>query len=46
VLDKSAAERKEVEGVVARAEGALQFLEEFEGKVREGQSHVKVIDLD
>ncbi|BGP26192.1 transmembrane GTPase fzo1 [Rhodotorula toruloides] len=45
-LDKSAAERKEVEGVVARAEGALHFLEEFEGKVREGQSHVKVIDLD
>ncbi|GAA6063265.1 hypothetical protein JCM10212_004999 [Sporobolomyces blumeae] len=44
-LDKSAAERKEVEGVVERAQGALKFLEEFEDKVERQQDQVQVIEL-
>ncbi|GAA5917836.1 hypothetical protein JCM5296_006616 [Sporobolomyces johnsonii] len=44
-LDQSAAERKEVEAVVARAEGALRFLDEFEVKVEKGQDKVQEIQL-
>ncbi|GAA5973790.1 hypothetical protein JCM21900_001386 [Sporobolomyces salmonicolor] len=44
-LDQSAAERKDVEGVVARAEGALRFLSEFEDKVEKGQVKVQEIQL-
>ncbi|GJN92821.1 hypothetical protein Rhopal_005859-T1 [Rhodotorula paludigena] len=44
-LDHAAAERKEVEGVVARAEGALQFLEQFEGKVEKRDQEVRAIEL-
>jgi len=44
-LDKSAAERKQVEGVVARCEGALKFLEEFEDKVEKEQDMVQVIEI-
>ncbi|GAA5902776.1 mitofusin [Sporobolomyces salmoneus] len=44
-LDQSAAERKQVEGVVSRCEGALKFLEEFEDKVEKEQGMVKVIEI-
>ncbi|KWU42182.1 hypothetical protein RHOSPDRAFT_21709 [Rhodotorula sp. JG-1b] len=44
-LDKSAAERKEVEGVVARAEGALEFLIEFEHNVKTSDEAVQAIAL-
>ncbi|GAA5998581.1 hypothetical protein JCM5350_000718 [Sporobolomyces pararoseus] len=44
-LDQSAAERKQVEGVVARCEGALKFLQEFEDKVEKEQETVKVIEI-
>ncbi|POY70027.1 hypothetical protein BMF94_6964 [Rhodotorula taiwanensis] len=44
-LDKSAAERKEVEGVVARAEGALEFLSEFERSVEKSDEAVQAISL-
>ncbi|GAA5935628.1 hypothetical protein JCM3775_003369 [Rhodotorula graminis] len=44
-LDKAAGERREVEGVVKRAEGALAFLEEFEGKVAKRDEAVKLVEL-
>lgn len=44
-LDQSAAERKQVEGVVARCEGALKFLQEFEDKVEKEQETVRVIEI-
>ncbi|BGP49987.1 mitofusin [Rhodotorula kratochvilovae] len=44
-LDKAASERREVEGVVARAEGALSFLREFEEKVESRQEAVKIVEL-
>ncbi|GAA6016168.1 hypothetical protein JCM11491_003750 [Sporobolomyces phaffii] len=44
-LDQSAAERKQVEGVVARCEGALKFLQEFEDKVEHEQGMVQVIEI-
>ncbi|GAA6031281.1 hypothetical protein JCM8097_005582 [Rhodosporidiobolus ruineniae] len=44
-LDRSAAERKEVEGVVARAEAALQFLEEFEGQVEREEEKVREVQV-
>ncbi|GAA5860713.1 hypothetical protein JCM3774_006262 [Rhodotorula dairenensis] len=44
-LDKSAAERKEVEGVVARAEDALEFLNEFERNVKTSDDAVQAIAL-
>lgn len=44
-LDKSAAERKEVEGVVARAEDALEFLTDFERNVKTSDDAVQAIAL-
>ncbi|GAA6053936.1 hypothetical protein JCM3770_004630 [Rhodotorula araucariae] len=44
-LDKAAAERREVESVVARAEGALAFLKEFEDKVETRQEAVRIVEL-
>ncbi|GAA5909137.1 hypothetical protein JCM6882_001200 [Rhodosporidiobolus microsporus] len=44
-LDRSAAERKEVEGVVARAEAALQFLSEFQDKVEREEETVREVQV-
>ncbi|SCV73901.1 BQ2448_6331 [Microbotryum intermedium] len=42
-LDQSAAERKEVELTVSKAEGALKWLAEFEGKVAQEDSKVNSV---
>ncbi|GAA5989250.1 hypothetical protein JCM11641_003851 [Rhodosporidiobolus odoratus] len=44
-LERSAEERKEVEGVVARAEAALKFLEEFEEKVEKSEEGVRMVSV-
>ncbi|GAA5937569.1 mitofusin [Sporobolomyces koalae] len=44
-LDQSARERKQVEGVVSRCEGALEFLQDFEDKVEHEQGMVQVIEI-
>lgn len=44
-LDQSATERKQVESVVARCRGALEFLQEFEDKVAREQDAVNVIEI-
>ncbi|SDA01442.1 BZ3500_MvSof-1268-A1-R1_Chr10-1g02670 [Microbotryum saponariae] len=42
-LDQSAAERKEVESTVSKAEGALKWLAEFENKVAQEDSKVESV---
>ena len=44
-LERSEKERKEVEATVAKAEGALQFLGEFVGRVEKEESRVQEVSV-
>ncbi|BGP18104.1 hypothetical protein JCM10213_001417 [Rhodosporidiobolus nylandii] len=44
-LESAAEERKEVEGVVARAEGALAFLQEYQERVEKEEEQVRAVQV-